>query len=115
VPEKPDSAFKANADCTPVETFPGVVRRTLTSGERITICEFALAKGSVVAPHTHQHEQAGYVARGRLLFEIGGEERELRAGDGYLIPGDVVHSVTALEDSIAVDAFSPPRLEYLDP
>jgi quercetin dioxygenase-like cupin family protein len=98
----------------PVEMSPGVVRRTLTSGERVTFCEFTLAKGAIVPPHTHEQEQAGYVASGRLLFIIGGEERELSAGDGYLIPGGVVHSVTAVEDTIAVDAFSPPRLEYLE-
>lgn len=114
MPEKPIPAFKANADCAPVEMSPGVVRRTLVSGERVTICEFTLAKGAVIKPHSHEHEQAGYVARGRLLFEIGGEERELRAGDGYVVPGSMTHAVTALEDSVAVDAFSPPRSEYLD-
>ncbi|MDI6856718.1 MAG: cupin domain-containing protein [Dehalococcoidia bacterium] len=92
----------------------GVVRRTLVSGERVTICEFTLTKGAVIAPHNHEHEQAGYVARGRLSFVIGGEGRELCAGDGYVVPANVTHAVTALEDSIAIDAFSPPRLEYMD-
>jgi hypothetical protein len=30
------------------------------------------------------------------------------------VPGDAVHSVTAIEDSIAIDVFSPVREEYLD-
>lgn len=114
MPEKTFPAFRANADCAPVEMSPGVVRRTLVSGQRVTICEFTLAKGAVIAPHSHEHEQAGYVARGLLLFEISGEERELRAGDGYVVPANVTHAVTALDDSVAIDAFSPPRLEYLD-
>jgi quercetin dioxygenase-like cupin family protein len=44
---------------------------------------------------------------------IEGETRELRAGDSYLVPGGASHAVTALEDSVCVDCFSPVREEYL--
>lgn len=106
--------FKPNEDATPVEMLPGVVRRTLCSSDRMTLCEFTLAKDAVVPLHTHEHEQIGYVVRGHQLFEIGGETRELRAGDGYLIGSNVLHAVTALEESVAIDIFSPPRKEYLE-
>jgi len=106
--------FKPNSDAVPVEMLPGVVRRTLCSADRMTICEFTLDKDAVVPLHTHEHEQAGYVVRGRVIFEIGGETRELRAGDGYLIGSNVSHATTALEESVAIDIFSPPRTEYLD-
>jgi quercetin dioxygenase-like cupin family protein len=105
--------FKPNEDATPVEMLPGVVRRTLCSADRMTLCEFTLAKGTVMPLHSHEHEQAGYVVRGRVLFQIGDEERELRAGDGYLAGSNVPHAVTALEESVAIDIFSPPRKEYL--
>lgn len=105
--------FRHNDESTAVHMFPGVVRRTLSSGERMTLCEITLDAGGVVPPHQHEHEQAGYVARGRVLFEIGGERRELRAGDGYLAGPNVPHSVTALEPSICIDIFSPVRTEYL--
>jgi len=107
--------FKTNSEATPVEVFPGVVHRTLCSADRMTICEFTLDKDAVVPLHTHEHEQAGYVVRGRVLFEISGETRELRAGDGYLAGSNVPHTVTALEPSVAIDIFSPPRTEYLEP
>ena len=107
--------FKPNSDAVPVEMLPGVVRRTLCSAERMTLAEFTLDKDAVVPLHTHEHEQAGYVVRGRQLFEIGGETRELRAGDGYLIGSNVPHATTALEESVAIDIFSPPRKEYLEP
>jgi quercetin dioxygenase-like cupin family protein len=94
--------------------FPGVVRRTLASGDRATVVEVTVARGTAVPVHQHEHEQVGYVAKGRLLFEIGGETRELVEGDSYLALSNVPHGVTALEDSIAVDIFSPPRTEYLD-
>ena len=106
--------FKPRSDSKPVEMFPGVVRRTLASGDRATVVEVTVAKGTAVPVHQHEHEQVGYVARGRLLFEIGGETRELVEGDSYLALSNVPHGVTALEDSIAVDIFSPPRTEYLD-
>jgi len=106
--------FKPNKDATPLEMLPGVVRRTLTSGDCMTLCEFTLAKDAVVPLHSHEHEQAGYVVSGRGLLQIGDEERELRAGDGYLVPSNVPHAVTALEPSVAIDIFSPPRTEYLE-
>ena len=105
--------FRANAEATAVEQFPGVVRRTLNSGDLTTLIEVTLDEGAVVPDHTHPHEQIGYVATGRVRFEIDGEERELRAGDSYLIPGGVSHKVTALEPSVCIDVFSPVREEYL--
>ncbi len=105
--------FRANTEATAVEMFPGVVRRTLNSGDRTTLIEVTLAGGAIVPSHTHPHEQVGYVASGRVRFEIDGEERELRAGDSYLIPGGASHEVTALEPSVCIDIFSPVREEYL--
>ncbi len=102
----------ARATASPVEMLPGVVRRTLNEGERTMLCEIELARGSVVPLHTHPHEQIGYLSRGRLRFVIGDEERELHEGDSWCVPGDVPHMVTALEDSVAIDIFSPPRDDY---
>ncbi len=93
----------------------GVVRRTLSCGDHMLLCEITLANGSVVTAHEHPHEQIGYVVKGRLTFKIGDKERQLAAGDGYVIPGNVSHAVTAMEDSIAIDIFSPVREEYLNP
>jgi quercetin dioxygenase-like cupin family protein len=100
------------SSATPVEMLPGVVRRTLTEGERMMLIEVTLDQGAVVPPHTHPHEQIGYLASGRLLWELGDERRELAAGDSWLVPPNVPHQVTALEPSVAIDVFSPPREEY---
>jgi len=106
-------AFSPNSESAPVAMLPGVIRRTLSCGEHMLLCEITLASGSVVPLHDHPHEQIGYVVRGRLLFRIADEEREVAAGDGYFIPGNVSHAVTALEESTAIDVFSPVRKEYL--
>ena len=100
------------SSATPVEMLPGVVRRTLTEGERMMLIEVTLEQGAVVPVHTHPHEQIGYLASGRLLWELGDERRELSAGDSWLVPSNVPHQVTALEPSVAIDVFSPPREEY---
>ena len=96
----------------PVQMFPGVVRRTLTFGERLMLVEVRLDAGAVVPEHAHHHEQTGYLIRGRFLFQLGDEERELGPGDCWLVPSNVAHKVTALEPSVCVDIFSPPRQEY---
>ena len=100
------------SSATPVEMLPGVVRRTLTEGARMMLIEVTLEQGTVVPLHTHPHEQIGYLASGRLLWELGDERRELAAGDSWLVPSNVPHQVTALEPSVAIDVFSPPREEY---
>ncbi|HLA18195.1 MAG TPA: cupin domain-containing protein [Dehalococcoidia bacterium] len=96
----------------PVEMFPGVVRRTLTFGERLMLVEVTMNDGAVVPMHTHSHEQTGYLVSGRFLFELGDERRELGPGDCWLVPSNLPHQVTALEPCVMVDVFSPPRDEY---
>jgi quercetin dioxygenase-like cupin family protein len=100
------------SDVTPVEMMPGVTRRTLSTSERMMLIDVALEKDAVVPFHSHPHEQIGYLASGRVLFEMGDERRELGPGDSWLVPPNVPHRVTALEPSLAIDVFSPPREEY---
>ena len=106
--------LKLKSEARAIQMFPGVVRRTMNSGERTTLAEITLDNGAVVPEHTHPHEQIGYVSRGRVLFEVSGERRELGEGDSYLIPGNVPHRVTALTPAICIDVFSPVREEFLD-
>ena len=96
----------------PVEMFPGVVRRTLTFGERLLLGEGARDGSAGVPTHHPPHEQTGYLVSGRFLFELGDERRELGPGDCWLVPSNVPHRVTALERTVCVDIFSPPREEY---
>ena len=100
------------SDATPVEMMPGVVRRTLSTSESMMLIDVILEKDAVVPLHSHPHEQIGYLVSGRFLFELGDEQRELGPGDSWLVPPNVPHQVTALEPSLAIDVFSPPREEY---
>ncbi|MBI2864465.1 MAG: cupin domain-containing protein [Chloroflexi bacterium] len=95
-----------------IEMFSGVVRRTLNYGDRMLLAEIVFAAGGEVPWHSHPHEQIGYLASGRLEFELGDEKKELKAGDSWLVPCDVRHRARALEPSIAIDIFSPVRDDY---
>ena len=105
--------LQAHDEAQRIEMFPGVARRTLNAGEHTSIHEIEIAEGCVVPMHTHPHEQIGYVVSGRVKFELGDETKELNAGDSWVIPSEVPHEVTALEDAVVIDVFSPAREEFI--
>lgn len=102
------------AELKPVDAFPGVVRRTLASGDKLTLVEIRLAPGAEVPEHTHPHEQAGHVASGRLRMRIGAVEHDLAPGDSYLIPGGAPHYVRAIDAATLIEVFSPVREDFVD-
>ncbi len=75
--------------------------------------EFRLAAGHDLPSHSHPHEQTGYLVSGRISLRIGGEAYEARPGDSWTIPSGVEHGARILEDSIAVEVFSPVRQDLL--
>ena len=82
-------------------------------GDKIMLSFVEVKPGGVVPMHSHPHEQAGICLEGAMEFTIGGETRIVRKGDGWMIPGGVMHSVKALEEGArALDIFSPPREDY---
>jgi quercetin dioxygenase-like cupin family protein len=93
--------------------FPGVTIQTCAC-EQMMMSYVELQPHSVVAEHSHPHEQVGMVLEGRAIFQIGGEEKVLGRGDMYRIPGNVKHRVVALDDPVkALDIFHPIREDYL--
>jgi len=107
-----DYVFTSFKDRQPVEMLPGITRQMLSEGKGAMTIYLTVKKGAVMPVHDHPHEQIGYLQSGRAKFTIGDEERTIEALDGYSIPGGVPHTVTALEDCVFVDVFSPPRDEY---
>ena len=73
-------------------------------------------KGIVVPKHSHENEQFAYVLEGALRFRIGDDQSEVvvvRAGEVLHVPSDVPHSAEALEDTLTLDVFVPPRQDWL--
>lgn len=91
----------------------GIKRKTLVYGDKTLMTEFLLDKGSVLPRHSHPQEQSGYLVKGRMRLWVGGEGFEAQAGDSWCIPGGVEHGADILEDSVALELFSPVREDYL--
>ena len=104
--------YHSASDWPEVEAAPGVLRRVLSCGSEVMVVQFHIAPGAEVPAHSHPHEQVGHVVSGRMQFRIGDEVRELGPGEGYAVPGGVVHAATGVTDVIAVDSFSPVREDY---
>lgn len=104
--------FFQYADATPVQMVPGLIRRTLVSGDKLMICRFDLDRGVEIPSHSHPHDQAGYVVLGKIRIIVDGKSCDLGSGDSYSAPSGALHSAIALEPSVVVDTFSPPRDDY---
>jgi quercetin dioxygenase-like cupin family protein len=101
-----------NNDSRPVKMMPGLFRRTLACSNSMMICQFNLDSGVEIPEHAHPHEQVGYVVLGKIRITICGQSFELGPGDCYRALSEDRHSAIALEASVVVDTFSPPREDY---
>ncbi len=95
------------------QLLPGIKSKTLVFGDRTLFSEFRMEANSLLPKHSHVHEQTGYLVRGRIRLTIGVETFEAGPGDSWCIPGNVEHSAEILEDSLAIEVFSPVREDYL--
>lgn len=101
----------------PRERVTDALSRRLITGERMMLAQVYLDKGCIVPKHSHENEQLTYILEGSLRFwigEDGEEELVVRAGQVLHIPSKVPHMAEALEDTLDVDVFSPPRQDWLD-
>lgn len=101
----------------PRETVSPMLDRRLITGERMMLAHVYLKKGCIVPKHRHENEQITYILEGALRFWIGddgAEEVVVHAGEVLHIPSNVPHKAEALEDTLDVDIFDPPRQDWLD-
>ncbi len=102
------------------ESVTDDIARRLFTGERMMLAQVYLKKGAIVPKHSHDNEQLTWIMEGSLRFWIGNEgeegyeERVISAGEVMYIPSHVPHKAEALEDTLDVDVFSPPRQDWLD-
>ena len=93
--------------------LPGIQRKTLVHGEKTLLAEFRLAGGSLLPLHDHPYEQTGYLVSGRMILHFDGAAHPVAPGDAWCIPAGMPHRAEILEDSLAIEVFSPPRPDYL--
>lgn len=109
----------ARWDDMPKERVTDAISRKIFTGERMMIAHVFLDKGAIVPTHQHENEQLTYILEGALRFWIGDpqgvvEELVVSAGEVLYIPSNVPHKAEALEDTLDVDVFSPPRQDWLE-
>lgn len=93
------------------------IGRRMITAERAMLTHVYLDRGAVVPMHSHENEQITYVLEGALRFWIRDEDSEpidVRAGEVLVLPSGVPHKAVALEDTLDVDIFTPPRQDWLD-
>lgn len=101
----------------PIEEVSGGLSRRLITGDRMMLAHVYIRKGCIVPRHSHENEQITYILEGGLRFWIGADESQtldVMAGEVLHIPSGVLHKAEALEDTLDVDIFSPPRQDWLD-
>ena len=107
-----ETTFVTWAELPQVDIVPGVRRRHL-SGDNVMLVQVTLDDGAVVPEHQHPHEQISQVISGKLELVIGGQKQVVGPGQAALIPSNVRHIATALEPTVTLDIFSPPREDFL--
>ncbi len=103
-------------DDMPGEELKDGLTRKLVTGDRMMIAHVYLKKDVVVPQHSHENEQLTYILSGALRFWFGAngeQEVTVRAGEVVVIPSNVPHRALALEDTLDVDVFCPPRQDWL--
>jgi quercetin dioxygenase-like cupin family protein len=104
-------------DDLPREELNPLIGRRIITGKSMMIAHVYLAKGALVPKHSHHNEQITYILEGCLRFSLGedgSETLDVRAGEVLTIPPNLPHAAEAIEDTLDVDIFDPPREDWLD-
>jgi quercetin dioxygenase-like cupin family protein len=97
----------------PTEHLNPLLDRQFVAGEKSMLARLILRAGCVVPLHSHENEQITYILEGALKFSVQGKEVIVRAGEILVIPSHVPHSAEALEDTVDLDVFCPPRADWI--
>ena len=93
------------------------IGRRLITGTNMMIAHVYLKKGAIVPKHSHHNEQITYILDGAVKFWLGDDQKEeiiVKSGEVLVIPPHLPHRAEALEDTLDVDVFNPPREDWLD-
>lgn len=104
-------------DDLPRERLNDHLERRLVTGSNMMVAHIYFKKGGLVPQHSHHNEQITYVLQGALRFLLGRDQDQeviVRTGEVLTIPPHLPHSAEALEDTLDVDIFNPPRQDWLD-
>ena len=92
----------------------GVSRKFMGWDNQIMMVQVKFEKGAEGSPHDHFHTQATFCASGKFEFDIDGEKKIVKGGDGVYIEPNLVHGAVCLEAGVLIDVFAPVREDFLD-
>jgi quercetin dioxygenase-like cupin family protein len=98
----------------PLEDLNPLLQRQFVVGQEIMLARVLLKKGCIVPEHSHHNEQLTYVLEGALKFWIDGREIVVNTGETLCIPSNMPHKAEALEDTVDLDVFAPPRADWIN-
>ena len=97
-----------------LEQLNPLLDRQMITGDKLMLARVLLKKGCVVPEHSHENEQLTYILEGALKFWIDGKEIVVREGEVLCIPSNMPHKAEALEDTVDLDVFNPPRADWIN-
>ena len=97
----------------PMEHLNPLLDRQFVAGDKSMLARLRLRKGCIVPLHSHENEQITYILEGALKFSLQGKDIVVRAGEILVIPSNVPHSAEAIEDTVDLDVFCPPRADWI--
>jgi len=89
------------------------IDREMLHGDKLMLARVFMKKGAHVPMHQHHNEQVTYILEGALKFAIDGKEIVVKAGEVLCIPSNMPHEAWAVEDTLDLDVFTPPREDWL--
>ena len=101
-------------DSVELEDLNPLLQRHFVVGQNLMLARVLLKKGCIVPEHSHHNEQLTYVLEGALKFWIGGKIVVVNAGEVLTIPAHLPHKAEALEDTVDIDVFNPPREDWMN-
>jgi quercetin dioxygenase-like cupin family protein len=96
------------------EQLTPLLHRHFVVGQQIMLARVLLKKGCVVPEHSHVNEQLTYILEGALKFWINGKIIVVKAGEVLAIPPHMPHKAEAVEDTVDLDVFCPPRADWIN-
>jgi quercetin dioxygenase-like cupin family protein len=100
-------------DTVAVEQLTDSIKRRMIVGTNEMLVRWEFTKGAVAARHSHPHEQIVVMVHGKLRLIVGDAETIMGNDDIVVIPPNTPHEAYALEDTVVIDVFSPPREDFL--
>lgn len=97
----------------PPERMNTHIDRQFVVGTDTMLARIVLRKGAHVPRHAHHNEQISIIMTGALRFVLPDREVVVRSGEMLCLPPNLPHEAFALEDTVNLDVFNPPRQDWI--